>query len=281
MDYHQDRFKDFSLIIEDKNQNILALFPASVENKIVSSHAGLTFGGLLYKPRTFVKKVITILSAIERYYEDNTIQKIVYKAIPYIYKTEQGEEDLYALFMNNWKLVRRDFSTIVKKETSYVPDRSRRKNKKIAITNDVSVELSEDYITFWNLLNENLVSRHDVKPTHTLEELQLLSSTFPENIKLIAGFKDNEMLGGALILLTPFVCKIQYSVNSLKGRTFKVLDAIFTSIIEKNESSYVDFGHSSEQGGKYLNEGLSKFKSYFNGEALVCDFYEKEIISNL
>ncbi|WP_172826920.1 GNAT family N-acetyltransferase [Flammeovirga sp. SJP92] len=281
MEYHRDRFTDFSLIIEDQNNNIVALFPASIANNIVSSHAGLTFGGLLYKKRTFVQKVIAILSAVEQFCLNEGVQKIVYKVIPYIYKSEQGEEDQYALFMNDWKLIRRDFSTIIKRDTPFVPDRSRRKNNKIALHQNIEIQPSDDIVTFWNLLNNNLTTRHQVAPTHSLKELQFLMDQFPENIKLIGGFKDGKMLAGAIVFLTPYVCKFQYSVNSLEGREFKVLDAVFLSIINENKRSYIDFGHSSENDGKYLNEGLSKFKFYFNGEASVCDFYEKDLTANL
>ncbi|WP_156152410.1 hypothetical protein [Flammeovirga sp. OC4] len=281
MEYHKDRFTDASLIVEDKNENIVALFPSSSANGVVSSHAGLTFGGLLYKRRTFVQKIIKILALIETYYANLGVHKMTYKVMPYIYKSEQGEEDLYALYMNNWKLVRRDFSTIVKKDSSLISDRSRRKNNTIALQNQIEVLPSEDITAFWNLLNQNLKDRHNVNPTHSLEELQLLIRLFPDNIKLVGGFKDGEMLGGALLFLTPYVCKIQYSVNSLKGREFKVLDAVFLSVINDNQRPYVDFGHSSENEGKFLNEGLSKFKFYFKGEASVCDFYEKDLSANL
>ncbi|NME70099.1 GNAT family N-acetyltransferase [Flammeovirga aprica] len=281
MEYHKERFTDASLIVEDMNDNIVALFPASVKDNTVSSHAGLTFGGLLYKKRTFVQKIVTILSLIERYYQELGIEKITYKVMPYIYKSEQGEEDLYALYRNEWKLVRRDFSTIIKKDTPFIPDRSRRKNNTIALNSGVQILPSNDLSTFWELLNSNLQSKHSVKPTHSLAELQFLMQLFPDNIKLIGGFEDGEMLSGALLFLTPNVCKIQYSVNSLRGREFKVLDAIFLSIINDNQLPYIDFGHSSENDGKYLNGGLSKFKFYFNGEASVCDFYEKDLTANL
>lgn len=277
MEYHKDRFEDYSLIIEDQNRNIIALFPASLYNNIITSHAGLTFGGLLYRHKTFVQSVIDLLLSIELYFKEKGIQKLIYKTVPFIYKLEQGEEEAYALFKNNWKLFRRDFSTIVKNNIPYNPDRSRRKNNNIAIKNNVDIKESDDYAVFWNILNQNLLKRHNVAPTHSLEELLLLANRFPHNIKLIGGYKDDEMLGGAVIFLTPNVCKIQYSVNSEKGRVFKVLDAIFTFIIQQNKLDYIDFGHSCEDNGKILNVGLSKFKTQFSGEGLVNDFYEKEL----
>ena len=39
------------------------------------------------------------------------ISKLIYKAIPHIYHTVPAEEDLYALFLLNAKLFRRDVSS--------------------------------------------------------------------------------------------------------------------------------------------------------------------------
>ncbi|AZQ64412.1 GNAT family N-acetyltransferase [Flammeovirga pectinis] len=277
MDYHKERFSDFSLIIEDKNKNILALFPANLSDNKIYSHQGLTFGGLLYLPRTFVQKVIDILSSIEAFYTTFYIEKIIYKAIPHIYKVEQAEEDLYALFKNGWKLVRRDFSSLIVSTKEWIPDRSRLKNNKIAIKNNIELKESTDLLSFWNLLSNNLQARHGVNPTHTFEEMQLLSEYFSNNIKLIGAFSNNKMLAGAVIFLTDHVMKIQYSVNSDKGRKIKALDALFTELIKMNQTDFLDFGHSCESNGSYLNEGLARFKYNFNAEGLVFDTYEKSL----
>ncbi|MBB6463204.1 GNAT family N-acetyltransferase [Flammeovirga kamogawensis] len=277
MDYHKDRFSDFSLIIEDVNKNILALFPANRAGNTIYSHQGLTFGGLLYLPRTFVQKIIDILSAIEAFYSSFQIEKIIYKAIPHIYKLEQAEEDLYALFKNGWKLRRRDFSSLIVSSKKWVPDRSRIKNNKIAINNRIEVKYSTDLFSFWCLLSSNLESRHGVKPTHSLGEIKLLVDLFPDNIKLIGAFIGDEMLAGAVIFFTDEVLKIQYSVNSVRGREVKALDALFIELIKLNQKIFLDFGHSCEEEGNLLNEGLARFKYNFNAEGLVFDTYEKSL----
>lgn len=43
MEYHSDRFHDFSLIIYNDKGNIMALLPASIYGDTVISHGGLTF----------------------------------------------------------------------------------------------------------------------------------------------------------------------------------------------------------------------------------------------
>ena len=46
MEYHEDRFKDFSLLLYDKNK-LCALLPGNILNDEFISHQGLTFGGII------------------------------------------------------------------------------------------------------------------------------------------------------------------------------------------------------------------------------------------
>ncbi len=46
MDYHSDRFNDFSILIY-KNKSLVGLIPANIFENSVYSHQGLSYGGLL------------------------------------------------------------------------------------------------------------------------------------------------------------------------------------------------------------------------------------------
>ena len=62
MEYHRDRFHDFSLIITSGGR-LSALFPANRDGDTVISHAGLTFGGLILDGRATVGRVVAMVSA--------------------------------------------------------------------------------------------------------------------------------------------------------------------------------------------------------------------------
>ena len=47
MEYHKDRFEDYSLIVLD-GERWVAVLPANIEEAKVFSHQGLTYGGLVY-----------------------------------------------------------------------------------------------------------------------------------------------------------------------------------------------------------------------------------------
>ena len=46
MEYHADRFTDYSLLVYEGNK-LLALLPANRSGDVLYSHAGLTYGGLI------------------------------------------------------------------------------------------------------------------------------------------------------------------------------------------------------------------------------------------
>ncbi len=46
MDYHRDRFSDYSLLFYKKGK-LYALLPANIDGDTLWSHQGLTYGGLI------------------------------------------------------------------------------------------------------------------------------------------------------------------------------------------------------------------------------------------
>ena len=48
IEYHSDKFDDFSLLVFFK-QELVALLPANQVNNTIFSHQGLTYGGLILK----------------------------------------------------------------------------------------------------------------------------------------------------------------------------------------------------------------------------------------
>ena len=56
MDYHADRFSDYSLMVY-LNQTPYALLPANIKDDVLVSHGGLTYGGLVMTPQCSAKGV--------------------------------------------------------------------------------------------------------------------------------------------------------------------------------------------------------------------------------
>ena len=117
MEYHKDRFQDFSLMIYNDKGKLISILPASIsydgDNKILVSHGGLTFGGFLTNEKMKVETMLDIFDALKIFLRQQNFSSLIYKCIPYIYWRYPSEEDKYALFINDAKLIRRDVSSTI------------------------------------------------------------------------------------------------------------------------------------------------------------------------
>jgi len=290
MDYHSDRFKDFSLMFYD-DEKLIAVMPASLHGNELRSHGGLTYGGIISNRKMTSPKMLDVFDSLKEFLKENGIKKLLYKRVPSIYHNYPSDEDLYALFRNDAKIVRRDISTAILLEDKINFNERRRRNIKKAIKANLKVIQSFDFDGYINLVNDVLGAYHGAKAVHTGAELKLLADRFPEVIKLfIATNEENEMLAGVLIFDTPLTVHSQYIANSDKGREIGALDLVFDYLINEYCTShtnpqgtielkkkYFDFGISNEEEGRVLNLGLVGQKQEFGGRGIIHDFYELEI----
>lgn len=278
MEYHADRFDDYSLLFFH-DEKLVAILPASIHGSELRSHGGLTYGGLIVGSKMTVQLELQLFDEMRTYLREHNISKLIYKRVPSIYYRYPSDEDLCALFRNDAKLIRRDVSCSIYQPDKYTFTERRRRGVKKAIKTGITVKESDDFKTYMNLVADVLRIHHDAKPVHTSEEAELLAGRFPENIKLYAAFKDDVMLAGVLLYITPKVAHTQYIANSEEGRQCGALDAVMDYLINERyaDKEYFDFGTSMGEGESYLNEGLITQKQEFGGRAIVYDSYEIKI----
>lgn len=97
MDYHSARFLDHSLLIRDAGGRLLALLPANEHDGGLSSHGGLTYGGLILGSRSGAADVLKCLEAVMAYTASQCLRALHYKTIPWIYHRQPSDDDRYAL----------------------------------------------------------------------------------------------------------------------------------------------------------------------------------------
>lgn len=279
MEYHSDRFEDFSLMIFDTADNLIAILPANIKENILYSHQGLTFGGFLVDDKMKTETMLEIFKLLEQFLKNENIKKIVYKCIPYIYHIQPAEEDRYALFINDAKLIRRDVTTTIYLNNKIKYQEQRNRAVKKAMKNNLVFQESKDFQSYWKVLEETLNQQHNAKPVHRLEEIERLANLFPDCIKLFVAIKDNTILAGTLIFENQTIVHTQYLANSFEGRNIGALDFVIDKLINEvyQNKTYFDFGISNEDSGRYLNVGLISQKEGFGARAVVHDFYELEI----
>ena len=277
MDYHADRFVDCSLLFYKKGE-LVAVLPANykAEERTVYSHGGLTYGGLLLAERITVADTMQVMAcAVEWMRLTLGAKEWIYKPIPHIYHRAPAEEDLYALFRQEATLVARGVSAAIAGGNTLPMQELRRRGAKKAAANNVTYEENDALPEFWGILEEVLAMRHDCKPVHTVAEMERLRAAFPDNIRLFVAKADGRVVAGTLIYETEQVAHAQYIAISAEGRSMGALDGLFCHLITEvfAEKRYFDFGISTEQGGRYLNEGLAFQKEGFGARAVVYDTY--------
>lgn len=279
MDYHSDRFQDFSLLVFDQNNNLKAVLPANISDNKVFSHQGLTYGGIVIDSSLKLEKFIAIYAEILRFLNENGITIINFKLVPNIYCSQPSEEINYALFLSEAKLTRRDSLVTIDLQSSFKIDSNRVEGVKRAEKLGLEIKSTTDFTSFWNaVLIPNLEVKHETKPVHTLAEIQKLQVKFPENIIQFNVYQNNEIVAGTTLFIDKKTVHVQYISAIGDKNQHGALDYLFHYLITKvyADFSYFDFGISNENQGKNINKGLQYWKETFGARTFCQDFYEVE-----
>jgi len=277
MDYHSDRFSDYSLLFYLKGR-LMAVLPANERDGVLYSHQGLTYGSLLMSEQLTVVQTVGLFGELNAYLRQRGISRVVYKCVPWVYHRLPAEEDLYALYhVCHARVVARDFATCIFLQQHVRWERIRRRGIARAEQAGMVVRRSTDFAPFWQVLTQNLGTKYGVRPVHTLQEIELLHSRFPQNIILYDAVLDGRVVGGVVLYVTPQVVHAQYSSATPEGKRAGAMDFIYHQVMGTDFANYpyFDFGRSTDNDdGSSLNETLVFQKEGYGGRGLCYDIYE-------
>lgn len=276
MDYHSDRFDDFSLMAYDRGV-LKGVLPANRVGNVLYSHQGLTYGGWLTQEGMDASGMLGLWAEAAGYLIPAGIGRMVYKCIPWIYSRMPSEEDRYALFRSGARWESCQVASVVDLRNGWKFDSNGRRNAAKASRAGVRVVESDDFGGFWRVLTQVLAERYGVAPVHSLAEMELLKGRFNDDIRLVLAVDaEGEVLAGTVLYIAGRVVHVQYIASSHRGREEGALALVFSRVMSHfNGYDFFDFGTSCENGGLYLNEGLLRQKSGFGGRAVV---YESFIV---
>jgi len=281
MDYHSDRFQDYSLIVLDKEKWV-AVLPANVVGNEVFSHQGLTYGGLVYNESLKLASVIEIFKSVLSFLDENRIEKLQLKLTPSIYHQKPAEELNYALFLAEAQLIRRDSLSVIDLSQPHSLSKIRKRGIKNGINNGLVIKEVESFEEFWNeILVPNLVSKYRTNPVHSLEEITKLKVLFPQKIRQFNVYQNEVIVAGTTIFESEKVAHSQYISGKEDKNELGGLDFLFYQLISEvfKNKRFFDFGISNENQGRKLNDGLSYWKESFGASIIVLDFYEVKPIN--
>ncbi|MBB6186033.1 GNAT family N-acetyltransferase [Rhodanobacter sp. MP7CTX1] len=274
MDYHASRFVDRSLMVERKGE-VVAVFPANIRENLVISHGGLTYAGLIMAQALRAEATLAVFEQIGSHYRALGVERVIYKAVPHVFHAYPAEEDLFALHRLGAQLKRRDLSSVIALQETFHFTQGRRHSIDKAGRAGIQWQAGADPAAFHGLLSE-VLGKHDAVPTHSLAELRLLQTRFPQQIVLHEAHREDVLLAGVLVYDFGKVVHTQYMAASEEGRRLDALSFLLAELIGGiyADRTYFSFGISTEQEGRVLNSGLIAQKEYFGARAVVHDFYE-------
>jgi hypothetical protein len=275
MEYHSDRFTDYSLLVY-KDDLLYAVLPANIVGDKLYSHKGLTYGSLVLSKSAKLLYTFEAFKALLAFLDAKAISTLELRNIPTFYNTMPSDELSYFLFKANATLIKRDALMVIDTSTKIKFQKNRREGINKAKRNGLTIAVDDNFEGFWNeILIPNLQQKHGIAPVHSLEEIQLLAAKFPDHIKQVNVYKDNVIVAGTTLFLTKTTIHPQYVSGNSDKNAFGSLDLAYDYIINHFDSSkrYFDFNISSEENGTALNSGLIFWKESCGARTFVADNY--------
>lgn len=266
MEYHADRFEDYSLMVFD-GEKLLALLPANRVGNEVHSHDGLTYGGLVLPSTIQPEMVNTIYAAILNNLNSANLKILKIKQIPDLYfKGIQNKQQVKKVATERGYAI--DFSCSLSISSSKL------KHFRKVSKSGVELKLDNNFNLFWDhVLKPRLTEKYNTAPVHTNEEIKYLHSKFPENILQYNVYYEGAIVAGITIFDFGEVVKSQYGATTAAGEKLRALDYAYITLIEKYKATkrYFDLGTVKPD-----NVGLAKQKQELGGNVYTQDIYEVE-----
>ena len=284
--YHPEgRFQDHSLVFL-KEGKLVALFPA-VEleregKRALVSHAGASYGGLVVKSTLSLRDSFRVVWALDRYAQENEFELVELTPPPTIYLARPSNYLDFALMQTGFGYRKREVSSVIpldfpEEDTPRVFSESSRRAVRRAMKHGVVVRESEDYAEFYRILQNNLKLRHNVRPTHTLDELLRLKELFPDRIQLYGAYKGDTMVAGVVQFdCNPRVTLAFYISHDERYQEYRGVNMLFYEIIRtaiRRGFRFLDFGIFTVDMDP--NWGLARFKESFGAQGVFRDTWRK------
>ena len=290
LSYHLDRqFEDNSLIFE-KNKLIIAVLPAAKILKkgesILLSHPGASYGGFIYNQLKY-EEAEKIIELVDLYCMQNNFKRFFLVPPPIIYYKKNNELLNYLLIRNNYQIKEMYISSIIDIEKNinsldYLNKRKKRYIKKYFSNLNLKIEYNNDYNKFYPILLNNK-KKHNVIPTHTLEELKKLYNLFPKKFYLLLLYYNEKVIGGTLNIIANKKCgimfynMIDYKYKNLQAASIQIFESI--NWAKKMNLQQLDLGVSQQPNSLdplEPHKNLIKFKEQFGATAILRNAFEKK-----
>ena len=274
MEYHADRFQDFSLLVFEEDI-LQAVVPANCKDNQIFSHQGLTYGGFVFRNEFPIGQIEKVLSETFSFLQSQGFVKCEIKAMLPFYAPDFHAEIQQVLSDKQAKITAQKMNLAIDFRTEYSISKSKLKHYRRLQSEGLVVKKEADCTIFWQeVLEPLLLEKYQTKPLHSLAEINSLQSKFPNHIEQYNLYRDGKILAGITLFKTATVIKSQYGATTENGKKFRALDYLFLYLIDsfKADYDYFDMGTVDDNSELGYNEGLLNQK-----KELGCSVYSQNI----
>ncbi len=280
--YHpKGRFEHRHLIFEHRNR-WMAVLPGAERDRegkrIYVSHPGASFGGLALSRKAGVEATSKMVELWIDWAKKNGYEGVEFTRVPLIYHDLPEEHQDFALIIRGAGFVKRELTAVLRiypdSEENFALFRPEaRTSTRKAMKAGVEITSDGDILGFYDVLEANLYARHNVTPTHSLDELIDLKNRFPNRIHQFNALLDGEILAGVTLWeVNPRAVIAFYISHSRKHQEHRPLNLLFWEIFQwasANGFSWFDFGTYTLDMDP--NFGLARFKESFGAKGVFRD----------
>jgi len=282
LDYHTPGRFEFNCLMFRKGGELIGVLPGGLKNgKTFWSPVGASYGSIVTKDIHF-STALDIVDSLINFGKMNNWQDMYLIPPPIIYNKHYNQHLEYAFLYRKFGFELHYISHAIhlKHGSDYLEhfDKTARKTiRKIQREGKIEIRDSNDYETFNHILLSNK-SRHDVKPTHTLEDMIKIKELMPDKVKLMLVYLDDIPIAGSWL----FLCNSQVILcfyNMLLYEYEYLKPIIMDETVRwgmKNGYEWVDIGVSQDTKAEdpmtpSLN--LIKFKERFDARGVLRTTY--------
>jgi len=287
--YHpDDRFIDNSLIFE-KKEKIISIFPGTLKEKdgktSLISHPGASMGSCVVPENLAFIDALELTEQLVSYASKNGIHRLQITLPPIIYNKRFSQYLDFAYQKSGFNYQKREVTSMLFLENTIEKCLDKFKsNHRTAVRkaekSGIQIRQSEDFTSFFSILEKNLSIRHNVKPAHTLEEMLQLKKLFPEKIKLFGAFYEEEMIAGVVNFIVSTRVVLAFYISHMeKYQELRPINLLFYQIFKwaiQNHLQIFDFGIFTINENP--NMGLARFKENFGASGVFRDTIELNLI---
>ncbi len=284
--YHNRSFPWHHLIFLKKGE-IQAVLPAARMGSILESPIGASYGSFVTPDLSF-DSAVELVDAFSDYCRDAGVERALLTAPPFIYQMVLSQNLDYALAYRGFEFDKHYISHAIsltgRDFFKTFQSTARRYVRKYLREREVTIEISDDLDAFYPILVENK-RRHDVTPTHSLDELRKLKKLLPDQLVLFLVRRGKKPIAGSLVFIcNPRVALCFYNMLLYEFEHLNPINAVMYEVVtwaSQHHFSWVDIGVS--QDTKAVNQmtpamSLIRFKEKFGARGILRSTFYRRFI---